>query len=127
MVILVEIGITSQDNLQQVEIEKKRKYDLLTNGLGILYKAKTNIIPYVLTWEGVVTKYHRSYLKELGITAQIEAYTQLTVLKKTLETISFEHRRSIEDELEVMDVVEKAVDALIKASGTGCLLQVKGK
>ncbi|KAF7684545.1 hypothetical protein TCON_0261 [Astathelohania contejeani] len=127
MVILVEIGITSQDNLRQLEVEKKRKYDLLTNELGILYKAKTKIIPYVLIWVGVVTKYHRSYLKELGITPQIEAYIQSIVLKKTLETISLEHRRSIEDGLEAMDVVEKAVDALMKASGTGCLPQVKGK
>ncbi|KAF7682881.1 hypothetical protein TCON_1910 [Astathelohania contejeani] len=127
MIILVEICITSQDNLQQVEAEKKIKYDLLANELGILYKAKTKIISYVLTWEGIVTKYHRSFLKELEITAQIEAYIQSTVLKKTLETISLEHRRSIEDGLEAMDVVEKAVDALIKASGTGCLPQVKGK
>ncbi|KAF7684226.1 hypothetical protein TCON_0572 [Astathelohania contejeani] len=110
MIILVEIGITSQDNLQQVEAEKKRKYDLLANELGILYKAKTKIIPYVFTWEGVVTKYHNSYLKELGITPQIEAYIQSTVLKKTLETIFLEHRRSIEDRLEAMDVVEKAVE-----------------
>ncbi|KAF7670534.1 hypothetical protein TCON_2828, partial [Astathelohania contejeani] len=95
--------------------------------LGILYKAKTKIITYVLTWVGVVTKYHRSYLKELGITPQIEAYIQSTVLKKTLETISLEHRRSIDDGLKAMDVVEKAVDALMKASGTGCLPQVKGK
>ncbi|KAF7684416.1 hypothetical protein TCON_0391, partial [Astathelohania contejeani] len=95
-------GITSQDNLQQVEVEKKRKYDLLANELGILYKAKTKIIPYVLTLEGVMTKYHRSYLKELGITPQIEAYIQSTVLKKTLETISLEHRNSIEDGLEAM-------------------------
>ncbi|KAF7675374.1 hypothetical protein TCON_2710 [Astathelohania contejeani] len=127
MIILVEIGITSQDNLQQVEVEKKRKYDLLANEIGILYKAKTKIIPYVLTWEGVVTKYHRSYLKKLGITPQIEAYIQSTVLKKTLEIIFMEHRRCIEDGLEAMDVVEKAVDALMKASGTGCLPQVKGK
>ncbi|KAF7683359.1 hypothetical protein TCON_1435 [Astathelohania contejeani] len=117
----------SQDNLQQVEVEIKRKYDFLANELGILYKAKTKIIPYVLTWEGIVIKYHRSYLKELGITPQIEAYIQSTVLKKTLETISLEHRRSIEDGLEAMDVVEKAVDALMKASGTGCLPQVKVK
>ncbi|KAF7684757.1 hypothetical protein TCON_0071 [Astathelohania contejeani] len=127
MVILVEIGITSQDNLQQVEAEKKRKYDLLANELGIPYKAKTKIIPYVLKWEGVVTKYHRSYLKKLGITPQIKAHIQSTVLKKTPETISLEYRRSIGDGLEAMDVVEKAVNALMKASGTGCLQQVKGK
>ncbi|KAF7682978.1 hypothetical protein TCON_1812 [Astathelohania contejeani] len=53
-IILVEVGITSQDNLQIVEREKKRKYDLLANELGSLYKAKTKIIPYVMTWDGVV-------------------------------------------------------------------------
>ncbi|KAF7682479.1 hypothetical protein TCON_2294 [Astathelohania contejeani] len=105
-------------------VEKKRKYDIFANEIGILYKAKTKIILYVLTWEVVVTKYHRSYLKELGITPQIEAYIQL---KKTLETIALEHRRSIEDGLEAMNVVEKTVDALMKASGSGCLPQVKGK
>ncbi|KAF7683225.1 hypothetical protein TCON_1555, partial [Astathelohania contejeani] len=49
-IILVKVGITSQDNLQIVETEKKRKYDLLANELGLLYKAKTKIIPYVMTW-----------------------------------------------------------------------------
>ncbi|KAF7683677.1 hypothetical protein TCON_1113 [Astathelohania contejeani] len=48
-IISVEVGITSQDNLQIVETEKKRKYDLLANELGLLYKAKTKIIPYVMT------------------------------------------------------------------------------
>ncbi|KAF7680935.1 hypothetical protein TCON_2444 [Astathelohania contejeani] len=90
-IILVEVGITSQDNLQIVETEKKRKYDFLANELGLLYKAKTKIIPYVITWDGVVTKYHRNYLKELNITPTIEAYIQSTVLKKTLEIISLEY------------------------------------
>ncbi|KAF7684304.1 hypothetical protein TCON_0511 [Astathelohania contejeani] len=73
-IILVEVGITSQDNLQIVETEKKRKYDLLANELGLLYKAKTKIISYVMTWDGVVTKYNRNYLKELNITSTIEEY-----------------------------------------------------
>ncbi|KAF7684128.1 hypothetical protein TCON_0688 [Astathelohania contejeani] len=90
-IILVEVGITSQDNLQIIETEKKRKYDLLANELGLLYKAKTKIISYAMTWDGVVTKYHRNYLKELNITPTIEAYIQSTILNKTLETISLEY------------------------------------
>ncbi|KAF7684225.1 hypothetical protein TCON_0593 [Astathelohania contejeani] len=124
MAILVEMVSGARITCSKLRLRKK---DLLANELEILYKAKTKIIPYVLTWEGVVTKYHRSYLKELGITPQIEAYIQSTVLKKTLETISLEHRKNIEDRLEAMDVVEKTVDALMKASGTGFLPQVKGK
>ena len=46
-------------------------------------KCKTKIIPYVMTWDGVVTKLHNIYSKELGITESIEAYIQTIVLKKT--------------------------------------------
>ncbi|KAF7684235.1 hypothetical protein TCON_0579 [Astathelohania contejeani] len=94
-IILVEVGITSQDNLQIVETEKKKNYDLLANELGLLYKAKTKIIPYVMTWDGVLTKYHRDYLKELNITFKIEAYIQLMVLKKTLKTISLNTKEAL--------------------------------
>ena len=64
---LIEIGITNQDLLQEVENEKKRKYDLLANELGLMYKCKTKIIPFVLTWDGVVTIHHKRYMKELGV------------------------------------------------------------
>ena len=45
------------------------------------------MIKFVLTWDGIVTKYHKTYCKELGITKKIEAYTQYIVLKKTFESI----------------------------------------
>ena len=67
-IIIVEVGITSFDNLRTVETEKRNKYDYLANHCGQIYKAKkTTIIPYVMTWEGVVTKYHEQYCRELGI------------------------------------------------------------
>ncbi|EQB61751.1 hypothetical protein NAPIS_ORF00674 [Vairimorpha apis BRL 01] len=50
------------------------------------------IIPYVITWDGIVSKYHTKHRKELGITDRIEAYIQSTTLKKTLESISMEGR-----------------------------------
>ncbi|KAF7681022.1 hypothetical protein TCON_2363 [Astathelohania contejeani] len=124
-IILVEVGITSQDNLQIVETKKQRKYDLLANELGLLYKSKTTIIPYVMTWDGVVTKYHRNNLKESNISFTIKAYIQSTVLKKTFETISFEYRRSIEDDIDVRDRVEEAVKIFGEASVTGCHIKTK--
>ena len=90
---LIEVGITGQDRLQTVETEKKRKYDVLANKLGQEYNCKTKIIPYVMTWDGIVTSYHKKYSREIGITDPVEAYIQTIVLKKTLESISFEHRR----------------------------------
>ncbi|TBU10160.1 hypothetical protein CWI38_1977p0010, partial [Hamiltosporidium tvaerminnensis] len=81
---LIEVGITSQDSLQIVETDKLRKYDLLANELGLIYKY------------GIVTKYHKTYLKRLQIPINVEAYIQSIVLKKTVEMISFDRRRGIE-------------------------------
>ena len=95
---LIEVGITSQERLQTVETEKKRKYDVLANKLGMEHGGyKTRIIPYVMTWDGVVTNFHRRYAKEIGITDAIEAYIQAVVLKKTLESISFDYRRGADE------------------------------
>ncbi|EQB62164.1 hypothetical protein NAPIS_ORF00266 [Vairimorpha apis BRL 01] len=92
-ILIVEIGVTSIDNLQQVETEKLRKYDLLANELGLIHGCKTKIIPYVLIWDGIVTKYHLKYGKALEILDRIEAYIQSVTLKKTLESVSLEYRR----------------------------------
>jgi hypothetical protein len=93
-IIIVEVGITSIDNLQQVETEKLRKYDLIANELSQIYGFKSSIIPYVVTWDGVVTKYHDIHRRRLGISDRIEAYIQSLVLKKTLESISLDFRRN---------------------------------
>ena len=98
-IVLIEVGITNQDLLQIVEVEKKRKYDLLANELSLLYKCKSRIIPYVMTWDGLVTKYHKMYMTELEVTNNIEAYIQSKVLKKTLESISFEYRRDVKEDI----------------------------
>ncbi|EQB60931.1 reverse transcriptase [Vairimorpha apis BRL 01] len=73
----VEIGITNQDLLTIFENEILRKYDLLANELGQIYKSRTKIIPY----------YHRKYIKELEIQPNLEAYMQSIVLKKTGMTL----------------------------------------
>ena len=95
---LIEVGITNLDLLTQVENEKTRKYDLIANEISLSYKCKVKIIPYVMTWEGLVTKYHKKHRNEIGISLKTEAYIQSLVLKKTLESISFDRRRGIEEE-----------------------------
>ena len=97
-IVIVEVGITSFDNLHTVETEKKHKYDLLANHCGAVYKAKTRIIPYVMTWDGIVTSYHGGYCKELGLDRRVEAYIQSRVHKMTFESISLEYRRRPVDE-----------------------------
>ncbi|KAF9742718.1 hypothetical protein NGRA_3614, partial [Nosema granulosis] len=79
--------------LSVVENEKLRKYDLLANELGLIHKCRIKIIPYVMTWDGVVTNFHKKYLKDLDVQPHLEAYIQSLVLKKTLESISLNRRR----------------------------------
>ncbi|TBU11464.1 reverse transcriptase [Hamiltosporidium tvaerminnensis] len=105
---LIEVGITSQDSLKIVETEKLRKYDLLANELGLIYKCSVEIIPYVMTWDGIVTKYHKSHLKRLEIPMNVEANIQSIVLKKTVETISFDRRRGLESGLNAEESWERA-------------------
>ncbi|KAL4721464.1 hypothetical protein ACJJTC_008354 [Scirpophaga incertulas] len=82
--IIIEVGITSQDQLTIVENEKNRKYGILANEIGAIYKCKTRIIPYALTLDGTVNVIHKSHTKEIGLTTKIQAYIQFIALKKTL-------------------------------------------
>ncbi|TBU11702.1 hypothetical protein CWI38_1075p0020 [Hamiltosporidium tvaerminnensis] len=113
---LIEVGITSQDSLQIVETEKLRKYDLLANELGLFYRCSVEIIPYVMTWDGIVTKYHKSHLKRLEILMNVEAQIQSIVPKKTVETISFVRRRGLESGLNAEESWERASMGVIMRS-----------
>ncbi|TBU13384.1 hypothetical protein CWI38_0449p0020 [Hamiltosporidium tvaerminnensis] len=102
---LIKVGITSQDSLKVVETEKLRKYDLLANDLGLIYKSSVEIIPYVMTWDGIVTKYHKTYVKRLQIPMNIEASIRSILLKKTVQTISFDRRRGLDWESSSLSVI----------------------
>jgi hypothetical protein len=112
-VLLIKVGITNQKSLQATEVNKARKYDILANELEARYKSRARLIPYVLIWEGVVTKQHRRYVSELGIPKKLEAYIQSLVLKKTLECVSLDYRRDNEVwRGEGLDEMERAIGAM---------------
>ncbi|TBU11228.1 hypothetical protein CWI38_1314p0030 [Hamiltosporidium tvaerminnensis] len=106
---LIEVGITFQESLQIVITNK-------TNRLGLIYKCSVEIIPCVMTWDGIVTKYHKSHLKRLEIPMNVEAYIQSIVLKKTVETISFVRRRGLESGLNAEESWERASMGVIMRS-----------
>mgnify|MGYP006870827258 FL=1 len=62
-----------------------------------------------MTWDGVVTIYHKRYIREIGIPLNVEAYIQSRVLKKTLESISFDRRRNLIEGNDLEGEVEEAV------------------
>ncbi|KAM0678289.1 hypothetical protein BDAP_001002 [Binucleata daphniae] len=75
----------------------------------MMYKCRVKIIPYVMTWDGIVTKFHKKYVAYIGIHPKIEAYIQSLVLRKTLESLSFEMRRGFEedDQREELEAIAK--------------------
>lgn len=88
-----------------------RKYDLIANDIALTYKSRVKTIPYVMTWV-LVAKYHKKYRNEIGISSTNEAYIQSLVLEKTLESISFERKRGIEEEngqTEVDELVNRII------------------
>ncbi|TBU10841.1 hypothetical protein CWI38_1519p0010 [Hamiltosporidium tvaerminnensis] len=99
---------------------KIRKYDLLANELGLIYKFGVEITPCVLTWNGIVTKYHKKYVKRLQIPINIETYIQSIVLKKTSEPNaeesweranrkSYNKESDLEEDNEGVKIVERII------------------
>ncbi|CDR97062.1 hypothetical protein BBBOND_0309650 [Babesia bigemina] len=67
---IVEIGITNQYNPVDTDKFKKQKYEDLIEDLKARQfnqQTKIRVIPYVMTWEGIVTKEHSKYRRDLGI------------------------------------------------------------
>lgn len=56
---------------------------------------------------------------QLEVTSTIEVYIQSRILKKTLETISFEHHREIENGNAKEEVIQRAIGRLYKACSEG--------
>ncbi|KAM0678372.1 hypothetical protein BDAP_001086 [Binucleata daphniae] len=75
----------------------------------MMYKCRVKIIHYIMTWDGIVTKCHEKYVADIGIQPKIEAYIQSLVLRKTLESLSFEKRRGFEedDQREELEAIGK--------------------
>ena len=71
----------------------------------------------------MVTNYHRKHIKELGVPKNIEAYIQSSVLRKTLESVSFEFRRGFKDDGQ--EEIAKAARWLSEADTSPDILGVK--
>ncbi|TBU06349.1 hypothetical protein CWI36_0467p0020 [Hamiltosporidium magnivora] len=106
----IKTDVKTRNNRPDIFILDKKKYkttpiknyDFLANEFGFAYKCSVEIIPYVMTWVGIVAKYHISHLKRPEIPMNVEAYIQSIVLKKTVETISLDRRRGNEASIDVI-------------------------
>ncbi|KAG0435885.1 Retrovirus-related Pol polyprotein from type-1 retrotransposable element R2 [Dictyocoela muelleri] len=97
IIYLIEIGITSLDNLKKYEVEKFQKYRLLAREMEQIYSRKVLIIPYVITWDGVTTNYNKKYRKIIDIDDGLHAYIQGVCLRLTSEILELCLNKDIEE------------------------------
>ncbi|KAK1937255.1 hypothetical protein X943_000493 [Babesia divergens] len=86
VITLVEVGITCQDNLGQVERDKEEKYKTLTKEMGnhkMNALTTIEVVPYVMTWDGLVTKRHTECRLKLGVSDRMEGQLQRICLQQT--------------------------------------------
>ncbi|KAL6120495.1 hypothetical protein NUSPORA_02771 [Nucleospora cyclopteri] len=99
-------------------VKKLKQYNLLASELSLIYKCKVEIIPFVLNWDGVITKCYSMYVKKLFIPPKAQANIQTIVLKKTLENISLDFRRGLQEECKKKDLRDIAITLMEKKEGT---------
>ncbi|KAM0675900.1 hypothetical protein GVAV_000677 [Gurleya vavrai] len=57
-------------------------------------KCEVELIAVVLTWDGFVTNWYKKHIEKIGLDKIVQAYIQTTVLKRILESVCFDFKRS---------------------------------
>ncbi|TBU20350.1 hypothetical protein CWI38_0086p0070 [Hamiltosporidium tvaerminnensis] len=120
------IGHTVQEILEnehaEIRVDTRIKTDVkIRNNRSdmLIFDKKKNKITFIeleitfqdsfkYTRNDIVTKYHKPSVKKPKIPHNVEAYIQSIVLKKTVETISFDRRRVLESGLNAEESWETA-------------------
>ncbi|XP_029655001.1 uncharacterized protein LOC115228579 [Octopus sinensis] len=92
MITIIEVGITSQDNLQKVEVKKLHKYDPLASEIRLLLSAKVQIVPIVLKWDAITTKFYPKYCQKLKLPEKIKSYIQSVILRAIYQSMNTEYK-----------------------------------
>ncbi|KAF9761200.1 hypothetical protein NGRA_2793 [Nosema granulosis] len=71
-ILIVDVDITSSENLQQVETEKSKKYYILANELSQILWIQNMYNFLCANVDGVVTIYHDNHRRRLGIFNRID-------------------------------------------------------
>ena len=79
---LIEVGITCPKNLVQREYQKKCKYPRLATDIYNETGIKTQVVPVVMAWSGLVTKHFKQYMRTLELVGTIPLMLK-SVLKQS--------------------------------------------
>ncbi|AFZ79738.1 hypothetical protein BEWA_001910 [Theileria equi strain WA] len=74
-------------------------------------------VPIVYSWDGLVTKYHAKHLEKIAVPIKIRAYMQTRVLRTTLDSVTHDRRRGVEErepEEKLEDIFERFLGNLDK-------------
>lgn len=64
---------------------------MLEKELGIVHKLQVAKIPFVITWDEIVTKYHITHTKKIEIDNKTRMCIQSIVMQKTIELVFLNH------------------------------------
>ncbi|KAG0437890.1 LINE-1 reverse transcriptase like protein [Dictyocoela muelleri] len=92
---IIEVGITSFENLRKTEVEKVMKYRTLGAELGKMNGSQVFIIPFVMTWDGFMTEFGADYMRVLGIDDVIKSYIQFLSISATGEIMKAQEENFI--------------------------------
>ena len=73
-----------------------------------------NIIIYISSINGIVTKYNKKYSNMIGLDEKFFAYIQSVSLRKTLESITLDFRRNFTDISERELELDKVYDEIAR-------------
>ncbi|EKX73433.1 reverse transcriptase domain containing protein [Theileria equi strain WA] len=116
-IFIVEVGITCPTKVSDTEYYKQRKYDVLAKELSCIHNMPACTVPIVYSWDGLVTKYHAKHLEKIAVPIKIRAYMQTRVLRTTLDSVTHDRRRGVEErepEEKLEDIFERFLGNLDK-------------
>ena len=88
---IIEVGITSIDNLTRVTNEKRQKYQPLAEELASINKLKEiDILPIIYTFDGLTTRTTKRSLEIIRMNNKEKAYLQSRIIKRSSEIINNE-------------------------------------
>ncbi|XP_042148657.1 uncharacterized protein LOC120848510 [Ixodes scapularis] len=101
---LIEVGITNKNILAKTKLRKSQKYDLLKHELIVMYTGCKVIATLVVTtWDGLVTRHFKGYMKQLEVTERLTAHMQSVVCESIVEDCRRMQRGDwLEDEVDEM-------------------------
>jgi hypothetical protein len=106
---IIDVTICGTKRLLMAEQEKRAKYEVLAREKRQQLGHDVEVLPYAMTWDGMVSHGHREIRKLLGVSERIHAYTQQVVLRHSADMAL----RDVGRELHVVEGRDGLIDSVL--------------